>query len=287
MASQAIRFTGTFSLPPTPYRVETVAAVRAVRPELNPADRFCFRWWVLDYFYTSGTMFKIGVRGRWQIRPAGVVHLYAPDTPYWEDSTRISGPVDAAWVNFRITPPAILRRFCPVRSGFARFEDPGGVLGGLFTSIVAAAAPATACAHDVDPAVHAALRLLLQATPRGKNCFRIAPRSKDRIDLVTAVRQYLADHLADPINCATLARHAHVSVSTLTHRYREAAGETPMATLRRVRVARARELLLLGSSVKEAAVQTGFWDAAHFSRAFKQAVGSAPSAFGRERTDRP
>ena len=55
---------------------------------------------------------------------------------------------------------------------------------------------------------------------------------------------------------------------------------TPVEYCRRVRIARARELLEGGdTSQKEITESLGYKDVASFARAFRKAVGSAPGAY--------
>ncbi len=54
------------------------------------------------------------------------------------------------------------------------------------------------------------------------------------------------EHLAERITLAGLAQHLGMSVSALSHRYREEAGESPMTTLKRERIALTKTLLAKG-----------------------------------------
>ncbi|MBM4143827.1 MAG: helix-turn-helix domain-containing protein [Lentisphaerae bacterium] len=73
---------------------------------------------------------------------------------------------------------------------------------------------------------------------------------------------------ADPVGRADLAKHMNVSISTLSHRYHAETGETPMTRLLRLRVDRARMLLLSGRKFAAIAEATGFYDVAHLSATF-------------------
>ena len=74
-----------------------------------------------------------------------------------------------------------------------------------------------------------------------------------------------------------LARKAGVSRGHLIKIVREKLGETPMELVWRERVKRAAKLLSeTGLSLAEIADQTGFANAYHFSRRFRQQFGQAP-----------
>jgi transcriptional regulator GlxA family with amidase domain len=90
------------------------------------------------------------------------------------------------------------------------------------------------------------------------------------------------------VSLAALARVAGLERRTLLRRFASATGMTPIEYCRRVRIARARELLEGGElSQKEIAQSLGYRDVASFARAFRKAVSLAPGAyrerFGRKR----
>jgi transcriptional regulator GlxA family with amidase domain len=82
------------------------------------------------------------------------------------------------------------------------------------------------------------------------------------------------------VSLAALATAAGLERRTLLRRFASATGTTPIEYCRRVRIARARELLEGGdTSQKEIAQSLGYRDVASFARAFRKAVGSAPGAY--------
>lgn len=94
------------------------------------------------------------------------------------------------------------------------------------------------------------------------------------------VMDYMDRHLDDEaLRLDTLAEVAHLSRFHFERLYAEKVGETPMATLRRLRLTQARQRLLEGtpSSITDLAVQAGYGSVAAFSRAFVRAFDQAPS----------
>jgi transcriptional regulator GlxA family with amidase domain len=82
------------------------------------------------------------------------------------------------------------------------------------------------------------------------------------------------------VSLAELAAAAGLERRTLLRRFAGATGMTPVEYCRRVRIARARELLEGGdTSQKEITESLGYKDVASFARAFRKAVGSAPGAY--------
>ena len=82
------------------------------------------------------------------------------------------------------------------------------------------------------------------------------------------------------VSLAALATAAGLERRTLLRRFASATGMTPIEYCRRVRIARAREVLEGGEiSQKEIAESLGYKDVASFTRAFRKAVGWAPGAY--------
>jgi AraC-like DNA-binding protein len=97
---------------------------------------------------------------------------------------------------------------------------------------------------------------------------------------VTAVRAHLVEHLAEPISLADLAAVAAMSPVHFGRRYRTATGLTPMADLRRRRVAAAHDLLVATDlPLKAIAARCGFCDEYHLSKVCRRALGHPPGFY--------
>jgi AraC family transcriptional regulator len=85
--------------------------------------------------------------------------------------------------------------------------------------------------------------------------------------------------LDDDIRLETLAEVASLSRFHFERTYAARVGEPPMATVRRLRLKRARQLLLEGtkSSITTLAAQSGYGSVAAFSRAFSRAFSLSPT----------
>jgi transcriptional regulator GlxA family with amidase domain len=82
------------------------------------------------------------------------------------------------------------------------------------------------------------------------------------------------------VSLAALATAAGLERRTLLRRFASATGMTPIEYSRRVRIARARELLEGGElSQKEIAQALGYSDVASFARVFRKAIGEAPGTY--------
>jgi AraC-like DNA-binding protein len=240
--------------------------------------------WVIDYEFAPFGRTGIRCRGRlaWLLRPAQTLHLYAPGVTYREDPRGLTGRRHSAWIDFTGGEGAGLEALLgPDR--YARFLDPDGTSGGLFHE-------AAEAAHRLgDSGFWAAqgrlcdiVQRLISALPAGEQTYRIGGRraeAPEESDFVRTVRAFLRANLARRITLQEVARHAHVSVSSLAHRYRREAGESVLAGAIRMRVEQARLLLRRGNSVKGVARQLGFSDAHHLSRTFKRVEGVSPRDF--------
>jgi AraC family transcriptional activator of tynA and feaB len=97
--------------------------------------------------------------------------------------------------------------------------------------------------------------------------------------LRSAVEQFVGRHLDEPeLNPVMIASATNISVRTL-HRLFRSSGESVGEYIRRQRLARARQdLLVAGTSVTISAIahRWGFADPSHFTRTFRQQYGYLP-----------
>lgn len=85
---------------------------------------------------------------------------------------------------------------------------------------------------------------------------------------------------ADPLDVATLADEAAMSVGHFQRAFKEAYGETPYSYLMTRRIERAQALLRLGElSVTEVCMAVGCTSLGSFSRRFTELVGQTPSSY--------
>lgn len=239
--------------------------------------------WALDYFHQGGARVRVGSEASpWKERDGYVAHLYAPGTAYWEDIRPMTGPLRSAWINFRVTHFPELEALTKPFGGFARFLDPEREMEGILHRIyVIGTALGDEGYWDVQPDFHTLIRHLLRAIPLSPGVYRInrLPLSATEHPLVAKVQDFLRTKITDPIDIGHVAGHVKMSVSGLIRRYRLETGETPMKTLRRLRIETSKSLIMQGSTLAAIARQFQFYDAYHFSKTFKQFEGVAPIVF--------
>jgi AraC family transcriptional regulator, transcriptional activator FtrA len=108
------------------------------------------------------------------------------------------------------------------------------------------------------------------------------PASKERSGDLSATRAWALEHLDEPLDVATLARHALVSPRTFARRFLAETGTTPHRWLLHQRVLEARRVLESSDiSIEEVASACGFGSAASLRAHFKDQTGTSPTAYRR------
>ena len=104
-----------------------------------------------------------------------------------------------------------------------------------------------------------------------------------RTEPVRQAQDYLRHNFAKPLSVAELARTAGLSPSHFSALFRAATGGGVVEYTKRLRMARARELLITSSrDIADIAETVGYTDAFYFSRQFRTVHGCSPSEYRRE-----
>ena len=94
--------------------------------------------------------------------------------------------------------------------------------------------------------------------------------------------ELMTEQYGRPWTVQSLAAVVHLSPDRLRHLFVRDCGESPAAYLRKLRLRKAKHLLLTTElSVKQIAVQVGFEDRSHFNSAFRKQYGSSPGSLRR------
>ncbi|WP_460796820.1 helix-turn-helix domain-containing protein [Microbacterium sp. GXF0217] len=102
-------------------------------------------------------------------------------------------------------------------------------------------------------------------------------------DRIRHVQDYLRNNLDTAFSVPELAAMAGLSTSHFSALFRSSAGTSVKDYLKRLRSARARELLLTTEmTISEIAMSVGYDDALYFSRQFRAINGVSPSEFRRQ-----
>ncbi len=128
----------------------------------------------------------------------------------------------------------------------------------------------------------AALREILYLALQGDqgDLLRRAARRDGWRPGVDRALHYIRQHLADRLDVPTIAREAGMSVSSLHHSFKSATALTPVQYLKRMRLHRARQLMVdEGCLAAEAAFRVGYESPSQFSREFKRLFGQPPRRY--------
>lgn len=97
--------------------------------------------------------------------------------------------------------------------------------------------------------------------------------------LERAIR-FMDENLDQPLTLERIAQTMYVSRFHFARMFRLVTGESPMQYLRRLRVERAKSMMIRGDlTLSEIAAEVGFCDQSHFTRIFRQATGTTPRRF--------
>lgn len=95
---------------------------------------------------------------------------------------------------------------------------------------------------------------------------------------VARVIHFLEKNLERDLSIAAIAKNTGMSASTLHHSFKAVTATSPMQYLKRLRLLKARHIMLSGGlSVGEASHQVGYHSGSQFSREFKRFFGVPPS----------
>jgi AraC-like DNA-binding protein len=108
------------------------------------------------------------------------------------------------------------------------------------------------------------------------------PRVAGRMGRLRQARDYLAEHLQEPIVLADLCRELNMSRRGVELMFQDSLGIGPNAFLRHQRLHGARRSLKTAPRsvglVKQTALAWGFWHMGHFAREYREIFGESPSA---------
>ncbi len=112
-------------------------------------------------------------------------------------------------------------------------------------------------------------------------CHR-AGSAPDDYQRMIPVYEYVLARYGEPITLEILAKRAHLSPSQLTRQFRKLFRMTPIDYVLRVRLLMARRRLSQShDALGDIALECGFYDQSHFTRAFRASTGLTPREFRR------
>jgi AraC-like DNA-binding protein len=123
--------------------------------------------------------------------------------------------------------------------------------------------------------------LFLQATrsqTRSKDRSLAGFDSSEKAVIVNTLMKYLNENYMRQISLETISKSIYLSPAYISKVFREEIGESPINYLIKIRLSKARELLMEGGhSIKEVARAVGYEDAYYFSKLYKKYNNVSPS----------
>jgi len=111
------------------------------------------------------------------------------------------------------------------------------------------------------------------------------------IDWVVGIRQkfkhvavekairYMEDHYGRDLSQQEVARHVNMNVTYFSLLFKEQMELSYIKYLTKIRMERAKELLMEGMSIQEISEQVGYYHARHFTEVFKKHIGVTPGQY--------
>lgn len=103
---------------------------------------------------------------------------------------------------------------------------------------------------------------------------KVIPLGKQSLN---TLKDYLMANLDQSVRLESLSELCQLSPTQFQRHFKAQTGMTPYAWFARLRLEQGMKLLQAGQCGTEVAHQIGFYDQAHFSKAFKQTYGVSPS----------
>ena len=102
--------------------------------------------------------------------------------------------------------------------------------------------------------------------------------SSDKAVIVSTLMAFLNENYMRPISLDTISKSIYLSPAYISKVFKEEMGESPINYLIKLRLSKARELLLEGRhSIKAVARIVGYEDAYYFSKLYKKYHNVSPS----------
>lgn len=104
-------------------------------------------------------------------------------------------------------------------------------------------------------------------------------RHRDVTQSVIRAREFIRLHLEEDLTLNSCAQAVHLSPSYFANAFKKETGMTLIQYITKMRMERAKELLIAGVQVQEISLMLGYEDRPYFSGLFKKHSGMTPTAF--------
>lgn len=98
-------------------------------------------------------------------------------------------------------------------------------------------------------------------------------------DILGKLQKYIEAHYTERLTLAQISKDIHANGSYLSRLYKTKTGQNLFDVINKLRIDKAKELMISGYKIYEAAQMAGFDDVSYFSRVFKKYEGCAPREY--------
>jgi AraC-like DNA-binding protein len=254
---------------------------RGITRAIRPGD------WVLEYHTKdSGTIRLQDDTAGSRERAAGTIHIYAPESVFWEDLRTADTPLQVQYLKIRWQGECPLAAFVDPKLHYGRILAGESRVGDLMH------AAAETCNEAGDAGLWKAqgilmelIHLLLQAKRRPDGEWELVkPEGVESESFNERVTRYLRQNIGQRLCTTDIADHMKVSESTLNHKFKAETGCSPIARFGEIKIEFVKGLLLKGERLKVIANMMGYYDEFYLSKSFKKATGMSPRQFVAERS---
>jgi len=265
----------------TPFML--VSAIRwggTLRPTQQTAYRHAV--WTIDYPLTSGSDCRVDGTD-WEPRDAFVAHLYPPEFNYYERNKNDIPNFQSLWLQFSGEFPELQKKICNP-AGFAAICDHKRILRDLLREVIRCSDEGQRGYWRATAGFCQILDKLKSIVQTGEKPWVFSLGEHESFEaLHIQVENYLQKHFREKIRIQEIAIAHGLSVSSLSHRYRQETGETILETLVKLRLELSLPMLQRGLRLKEIAESVGLGNEFYYSRRFRGLYGLSPLRW-RERT---
>jgi len=136
--------------------------------------------------------------------------------------------------------------------------------------------------HGSAVAADAARRAVVPLVRDGGQAQFIVREPPESTSSLAPLLQWMTTHLNADLSLDKVARRAAMSTRTLSRRFRDQTGTTPLQWLLTERIRRAQQLLESSDlSIEQIATKVGFENATNLRQRFARVVGTSPRAYRR------
>lgn len=216
--------------------------------------------------YTAGTYFLVPI----DVPATGQIHADEADLPYLAVSLALDPSVIATLLMDEDAP-----RPAPPHSDFAHVQAPAEMIDAWLRMMRLMDRPREAAI--LAPMIEREILFRALQGPLG-GVLRDMARPDGRMVQISRVTQWIRDHYTEPFRVEPLALMSNMSVAAFYRHFKSVTAMTPIQYQKRLRLLRARWLLLFDTlDATSIAYTVGYESASQFSREYARLFGLPPA----------